>query len=301
MHSQLESDLLQGDDQAFWYSLVAAAPVPETGECVNVAVLFGNGRATHLRYLDSLPRLAGLAAADEINVFQTMLQSVAETVNGRGVDVEQVRAMIAPQLSVHPPRRLFQAVTESLVERIAVRYLSTPKAPAREANLEAIVRRSLAKLDDEIGQVRRPGLLVYENVRPKTLYPGRLDRIVGYRVPRLARALRSMGPRDVLVDSLVVDEGQDRGDTHKAVGRISQAFFAYDTQLRRHIRQFAGREIRLVGILQPGISGESPDTRALRDFIKDEWSHHAEVVDGNEKNIPVELGKFVDWVLEGPK
>jgi hypothetical protein len=57
----------------YWFSLIAAAPVPETGESANVAVLFGNGQAVHLRYLDILQRLRGLAADDVINVYEAVL------------------------------------------------------------------------------------------------------------------------------------------------------------------------------------------------------------------------------------
>ena len=290
-------DLFQDvDPRAHWYALVSAAPAPETGESVNVAVLFGNGRPVHLRYLERLPRLSGIAAADEINVFEAVLSAVATKIS-HGAELSDIALMMAPQMFLKEPRALFQELSDALVERIAQRYLTTPKAPPREINMDALIAKSTTLLDEQIARAKRKGVLVQRNVRPKTLYEGKLDRFVPFTVPKIARALRGFG-RDVLIDSLVVDQDQPPATIRMAAGRIGHAFFAYDAKLKPIIRQYAGREIRTLGILQPVKATDSRDTLELRDYIRDSWSKHAIVVDANEDEVVNELRKQSDWILE---
>jgi hypothetical protein len=284
------------DPNRYWYSLVAASPAPETGESVNVAVLFGNGQAVHLAYRDHLPRLCGIAAADEINVYEAVLSSVAKRV-GQGLDVATVAGMLAPQMFLKAPRLLLQDLSDSLIETIRDRYLTTPQGPPASLNVDALVRKSVARLDRTINELKPTGVIVQRNVRPSTLFEGKLDRFVPFTVPKLARAFRGFG-RDVLIDSLEVDDLQATANVRVAAARIGQAFFAYDQKLRPLVRDYAGREFRTLGILHPANAEESANTLELREYIKDSWAQHATVVDGTHEDILRELRAQADWILE---
>lgn len=278
---------------AFWYSLVAASPIPERGEAVNVAVLLGNGAPYAIRFLDRLPRLACIAASDEINVYQAVLEGIAEAIE-HGATLESLAVTLGPQMFLRKPRALFHEPSAELFDRLERQFLAPPSQPVRRINEEALIRRSLAKLDEEIAKSRIKGVTVAHRVRPKSLYEGKLDRYVAFRVPPIARALRSFG-RDVLLDGLVVEETHDPVALRSSVSRIGQAFYAYD-KLRKVIRERTSREIRTVGVLQPGSPSDSEDTRAMREFIKEMWSHHALVIDGDQESIEAQLHEQMKWV-----
>ena len=277
-----------------WYALVAATPRPESGEAANVAVLFGNGRAYGLRFVERLPRLCGIAAADEINVYEAVLRSVNETIGRQGLELTTVAAMLAPQMAVQPPRPLLRDADDMILEQLARRFLAAPSEPARETNPEALITKSLTKLDDELARVKGRGVSVQRNVQPSTLYEGRLDRFVPYAVPRISRALRGFS-RDVLIDSLLVDSEHDVANIHRAASRIGHAFYSYDRKLRSLIREYSGRELRTVGVLQPGRPDDSQETVELREYISDTWSQHARVVDGNKEDIVAALTAEAEW------
>jgi hypothetical protein len=279
-----------------WFSLVGASPSPESGESVNVAVVFGNGRAYGLRYLHRLPRLAGIAAADEVNVYEAVLHHVAEQID-RGAPLDLLRPMLAPQMLVSEPKALHRMPDDELMESIVASYLSAPKEPERTVNLEALIRKSTARLQSQIEQLQIKGLMVQQNVRPHNLFAGKLDRVVPFRVPKLARALRGFS-RDVLVDSLVIESSQDRGTIRMATARIGEAFFAYDAKLKHLVRAHTRRELRTVGVLHPGSRDDSADIQALRDYIRDHWSKHATVIDGNEQDVVAALREHGEWAVE---
>jgi hypothetical protein len=284
------------EGESHWYSVIAAAPVPESQESANVAVVVGNGRVNHLRYLDHLPRLQGIAAADEINVYQAVLESVAERLRSGGIDSAILKGILEPQMKIREPRRLYHAPSDEVVQRLVDRYLAPPAQPAKSVNLEALINQSVSKLDQEIKLAKPKGVLVASNVKPRTLYEGKLERHVPFTVPLLARALRGLS-RDVLIDSLVVDDEHHPAVVRAAAGRIGQAFYAYDAKLRSVIRDYAGREIRVVGVLQQSKSQDSHQTEALREFISDMWGHHATVIDGNESDVIAELRVHGEWIL----
>jgi hypothetical protein len=286
---------LFGNTEKYWYSLVSASPMPENGERANVAVLVGNGRVSAIRYHEQLPRLAGIAATDEINVYQAVLKEISEQVRSRGMPIESIQGILSPQMEIGKRRELQRAPDDALLDRLVSRFLAAPRQPARETNMEALVRKSMTRLDAQLARARPRGVLVQNDVRPGNLYEGKLDRYVPFHVPKLARALRGIG-KDVLLDSLVIEDTHEIADVRVAAGRIGQAFYAYQRKLKPLIQQFANRDIRVIGVLQPGLPTDSADTRALREYIRDTWKRDAEVIDGNEQDVETELRQASKWV-----
>lgn len=280
------------DAEEHWYALISASPRPESGESANVGVLVGNGTLAHVAYLPSLPRLCGLAAADEVRVYEQILAAVADAVRRRErISAADLPAILGPQLALSPRRRLYRQPNDALLQQLQERFLAAPRPGPLLDGEDALVARSVALLDEQLAVVRRRGVLVYEDVRPKSLYEGKVD--VAFRVPKLSRALR--GPRgDVLVDSLAITTEDATKDVRAAAFRIAQAFYAYD-QLKPRIRAFAGREVRTVGVLQRAPAHDSIDTAELRAFVRDAWGHHAEVIDGNERDATAELDVYGAW------
>jgi hypothetical protein len=282
----------------YWYSLIGASPKPENGESANVAVVLGNGRLFRLEYLERLPRLAGIAAPDEIGVYQAVLETIAERVS-RGFSVEDLRTMLGSQLHMSEPRELFVEPTDDLIRRLKQRFLRAPKLTTLE-NEDAIIRRSVAMLDTSIEQAGRRGVLIQQDVRPSNLYPNRIERFTkGHRVPKLARAIRGHG-RDVLIDSIVIDPLYERRDMFEVVSRIDLAFFLYDQRLRSAIRSLATTEIHTVGV----IHSEEPELPEhlvdLRNFVRDNWSRHgANVIDSSEIDPSIGIADEIAWVREG--
>ena len=88
-----------------------------------------------------------------------------------------------------------------------------------------LVARSAEQLDRVIQQARPRGI-IQSDVRPRTLYEGKVDREVPFHVPRLARALRGQH-RDVLVDSVLVEAETLESAIRRATTRINRAFFLY--------------------------------------------------------------------------
>ena len=290
-------DQLGFPDQSHWYALVSVAPRPETHEAANVAVVFGNGRAYHLAYLNHLPRLCGIAAADEIRVYESILEHCAKAIR-TGIEPVELKGILGAQMALRPPTALYAEPTAEMMDRISARFLSAPKAIHRP-NEEAIARISTQHLDRVLDRIDHHGIPVDTDVRPNKMYGDKIERhIKGHRVPRLARALRGFG-RDVLIDSLQIEPSYAARDVREVSGRIAEAFYLYERYLRQVIRARANRDIRLVGVLHP-IPDDSPQhVRDLRDFAGDSWIHHnAIVIDGSATAIETGLREQANWVRE---
>ena len=108
-----------------------------------------------------------------------------------------------------------------------------------------------------------------------------------------SKAMRMRTGLDVLLNTpLVVNE---------AFLRTCIAFDVWTANRDRNagnvIKQFAGREIRLVGVLQPSAPNATPDTKALREYIMETWSRDAVVIDGNVCDVETELRNIASWVM----
>ncbi|GJG84860.1 hypothetical protein tb265_00410 [Gemmatimonadetes bacterium T265] len=288
-----QTDIQDADEH--WYALISASPRPETGESANVGLVVGNGTVAYVDYLPHLPRLCGLAATDEVRVYEQLLAALAESVRRRErTNVADFPALLGPQLTLEPRRRLYRQPNDNLIRQMQERFLAAARPGPLLDGEDALVARSVAQLDEQLAAVRRRGVLVYEDVRPRSLYEGKLDRYVPFRVPKLARALR--GARgDVLIDSLAITADDDTKDVRAVAFRIAQAFYTYQVSLKPIIRAYAAREIRTVGVLQRSSAQESIDTAELREFVRDAWGHHGEVIDGNATDATAALDAFAAW------
>jgi hypothetical protein len=269
-------------DSQYWYSLIAASPNPETEEAVNVAVVVGNGQAVHLVFHHDLPRLCGLANPADVALYRTVLESVQERVN-RGIDPKELESLLGPQLTLKRPRALYRAPSDDLLIRLRRNYLEKPQGQSLEATVNALQRRSTAALLESLQGSVPFGVDVKEHVTPRKLYGPGIRSHVGFRVPPLARAVR-FEHVDVLLDSVLVEPGNLGRALTVAAGRISEAFFAYNRELRPLIQQYSGRSVKLIGVLHPGPADDA-DTHHRRDFIKHTWKLDAQVIDGNTEDV----------------
>jgi hypothetical protein len=276
---------------------VAVAPKPETGESANVAILLGNGRLFRMTYVDRLPRLCGIAAADEIAVYEAVLQSLAERVN-RGIALEDLQPMLGSQMKLSDPRALFVEPTDELLERLSKRFLHAPRV-VQSHNEDAIIRRSTTRLDAAIAGADRRGVLIADDVRPNSMYEKIERHMRGHRIPKIARAIRGFH-RDVLIDSISIESAYEKRDMREVAMRIQEAFYVYDKRLRTLIRQHANTEIRTVGVLHALSHDASEDLLDFRDFVRDTWKQqHANVIDGSTTDVPTAIRHEIDWVRSG--
>lgn len=276
-----------------WYALISAAPVPENGEAVNVGLVFGNGRAYHLDFIDSLPRLRCLVAPGEIGVYAAVLEGCKEKVE-RGIELVELSSLLGPQLFVQPVRELYVPIEDRIVEQLRRRFLASPQGE-RVEDEAALIRRSRHRLDRSLRQTSFPASLIARDVGPAQLFEGTFKGLTGHRVPRLSRALRGHG-RDVLVDSVSIERGYEARAIREVASRITQAFFVYDRH-RESIRLRTGRELRTTGILYEPPADASADLIDLYDFTRKSWiDQSARVVTGSDDEIREQLQEDADWV-----
>ena len=276
-----------------WYSLVSAAPVPETGEAVNVAIVFGNGRANYLDFVRSLPRLSCLLPSAEIALYAEILEGCKDRID-RGIDPLELAALLGPQLFMRPPRTLYAEMSDQLVSQLRHRYRASPRNddPADE---DALVQRSRQQLDRVVRRTRFPQSMIQTEVTPPKLYEGRFKGLSGHRVPRLSLALRDRG-RDLLLDSVAIEQPYQARDIRDVASRISQAFFMYD-QYRGPIRDLTGTEVRTVGVLYPLPETAPAPLKDLFEFTQKIWTdQHARVITGSVEEIADQLRRDTDWV-----
>lgn len=269
------------DVGSHWYSLIAASPNPETEEAANVAVVVGNGLATRLVFNKDLPRLCGLASADDVAVYRTILESIEDSVN-RGIDRTQLQGLLGSQLRIMRQRALYREPTDEVLSRLKSQFLERPKGLSDEAAAKALVRRSTNALAGILRKSTPRSAEITERVTPRKLYEHKLDQYVGYRIPRLARAVR-LADKDVLIDSVLVEAETVGRPLSIATSRVSQAFFAYK-QLRSTIQRYANRDIVLIGVLHRGRT-DNATVKIRRDWVKHTWTPDSEVIDGNEVDV----------------
>jgi hypothetical protein len=275
----------------YWFSLVAAAPAPESDEAVNVGIVLGNGAPYRLEYQPKLPRLSGMVAPDEIGVYEAILAAVAEQII-RGIPVTELQAMMGPQLRIARPRALLREPNDALIERLRDHYLSTPRMPYVD-RAHQLTLRARKKLDEVIMVVRPRGVSVLKNVRVNALYEHRLERYVHAKIPEVARAMRSER-RDLLLDSLLIEPGNVKNATRQSATRISRAFWAYG-KLRGPIKQVSGRDIKRVAVLHAGPT--DPEVDEAREWVKHIWAADADrVIDGRLINVQDALAEEAAWV-----
>jgi hypothetical protein len=283
---------------AYWYALLAVAPQPETLEAANVAVVFGNGRTFALKFLPKLPRLCGLASSHEVQYYQAILEQCEDRVR-RGIDLVELAGMLGPQVALREPVRLYAEPTDDLLEKIASRFLDSPEDTFRRQG-EAVATHSTERLDKAIQAILPRAVDVVSRPRPNRLYGDKIERFVReHKIPRIARALRSHS-RDVLIDSITIDNRYRTRDMIVYAERVDTAFFLYSRYLRPIVRERLNRDIRLVGVIHPLAPDASQPMRDMRDRTADMWRHHeAIVIDGTGPEIESSLIEQADWLVQG--
>jgi hypothetical protein len=278
------------DTSGYWYSLVAASPNPETEEAANVAIVAGNGVAYRIVFDPNMPRLCGLADAQDVAVYRTILKAVEDQVR-RGINPVDLQAQLGAQLQLRTPRALFKEPTDEVLARLSKNFLERPKAMGDEAAASELVRKSTGFLAAALVKAAPRGADISERVTPKKLYGHKLGSHLPYRVPAIATAVR-LGHVDVLVDSLIVENDVSLRAITVATGRVSLAFFAYN-QLRQAIHEYTARDVALIGVIHPSKNGD-PTTNQRREWVKHSWQSDAEVIDGNEVDVQAALRERLD-------
>src|SRR5207245_6788269 len=128
----------------WWYSLIWASPRPESAERVNVGLLLGNGKPTRVEYLPDLPRLTGLVAPDELQVFVAIMESLQQAV-ASGIELTRLRQVAGPQLRIAEPKHLYVEPNEVIVRSLVRGLLESPRLQATRD--EAQVARTQSEHD----------------------------------------------------------------------------------------------------------------------------------------------------------
>jgi len=281
----------------WWYALVVASPKPEDGEAVNVGLIVGDGRPERMEYLPGLPRLKGLVARDEGAVLEEILASVSKQV-AAGIDLPWLESTIGPQLRISAVRQLYEQPDERVIRLLTRRLLKSPRvAIARQERREAR-RQTDLELDRVIGGVIPAlGLKIERRVSPDHLYDRLPEVFSAFKVPTLARALRS-SRRDVLIDSVLVRAHKTTAAIHAAVVRAGRAFWYY-SRFRKELEGSTGRQIKTIGLLLDGVPNKPPEVQETRRYIAHLWQKDADIVFDADRPEDVEaLREQVGWLFE---
>lgn len=280
----------------WWYSVISAAPRPETAERVNVGLLLGNGRP-RVEFVPGLPRLAGLVAPDELAVFSTILESLTQSV-ADGVDIAVLRQFAGPQLQIGSPKTLYVEPGDKIVRSLLRNLLESPHLQGSWAEQRVARTEGEHELDRLIGSVvPAVGLRVERRPTLQKLYEQLPAKIAEMRFPSLARALRAPR-RDILLDSVSVGTNDPLAAIRIATTRVGRAFWYYK-RLRPEIEGSTGREVRTVGILLNGIPHKSSQITEAREYITHVWKADADLVVDMDRAEDLEtLRKQVRWLTE---
>ncbi|MHB1310993.1 MAG: hypothetical protein ACYC3L_03165 [Gemmatimonadaceae bacterium] len=282
----------------YWYALVSAAPIPERPEKASVAVLFGNGRPMKLAYQPGLPRLASLAPIDQLHVFEALLAVVRDEVATGRLNLQDIQSTLGPQLRVEPLRPIVGSLSDELIGQVERHYLSPVLQPEREGSPAAVVRTSRALLDAMLDRSAAHELQRLKNVRASTLLPGVRHRQFA-SIPPLARALRGAN-RDVLLDSIAIEERFRIASMRAAESKIAEAFFGFMSHVVPIAKSRFDRDIKVVGVVQRLTTDASDELHMFREYVIKSWRNQAErVIDGQAEDIGVELDRLTSWIRGG--
>ena len=290
-------DQISLDSTGYWFALVSAAPVPELPEKASVAVLFGNGRPFRLSFQKGLPRLASLAPVDQSSVFEAVLESMREDVSLGRLSVHKIQSMLGAQLRIEPLRPLVGALTDELVEKVERHYLAAVVQPEREGSPQAVVRSSRRLLDSILNRSAARDLRRLKDVNAASLIPAARERLFS-SIPKIARALSSTN-RDVLLDSISIEERFRIGSMRAAESKIAEAFYGFTRHVAPVAKSRYGRDMRVVGVVHR-ISASVPDElRMFREYVVKSWRDEADVIDGETQDVGAEVDRLAAWVQDG--
>jgi hypothetical protein len=288
---------MTNSSQQWWYALIAASPRPETSELVNIGLLLGDGGPSRVEFLLDLPRLTSLVAQDELTVFAEIMEGLRQAA-AEGMDINVLRQVAGPQLRIGEPRHLYVEPDDSTVRSLVKGLLESPRKRRAQAEQRIMRSKTEHELDRLIGGVvTAVGLRVERRPTLQKLYEDLPPSITEARLPSLSRALRSQR-RDVLLDSVLVEEHDPLAAIRIATTRVGRAFWYYK-RLRAHLEKTSGREVRTIGVLLNGVPHKSSQVTEAREYINHIWSQDADlVVDVERKEDLAALRKQMQWLAE---
>jgi hypothetical protein len=225
--------------------------------------------------VDELPRLEGIATESERRLFAHVLADVDRRVH-EGVDLDQLRAQLGPQLVIAAPRQLLVEADRSVLARLRRRYLERPvEEPSEPVTHE---RRLAEKYLDKMlgGLLSAPGPKPMRRVTPERLFPDLPPKVFRGRVPPLARAVRGAAD-DVLIDGVMIEPSRIDESVRVATVRIDRAFWYYD-RARKAIENAVGRRVFTVGILLDAANHKDSSVEDARLYVREAWDRHADRV-----------------------
>jgi hypothetical protein len=262
-----------------WFAVIQAAPIPELGERVNVALLVGDGVAEELFYLQGLPRLVGLATPGERQAVEAMLESTRDWLAG-GKSVDEIAARVGPQLNVSSPQLLFTPVSREILATLKASYLEAAGSGELVARETGARWRAERKIDELLGgALPAVGVKLLHRATPRQIFPDAEERVFHSPVPAIARAVR-LGPLDYLVDGVIVEPGHVTSAVTAATTRIDRAFWHYRTA-KDDLRRVYGRGVVTVGLLFDGGRSADREVAEAVDYVRHIWGYHADhILDG---------------------
>ncbi len=275
---------------ADWFALLGASPRPELQERAAVGLVIGNGVVTRVAFESHLPRLRGVATVRQIAVFERLLRGAAERAQ-RGIEVAELEAMLGPQIQLLKRRELSVPVTKELIERLSDQYLQSPRVTSVREQARALRGDSIRWLDGFLESSAPLASTIVANATVKRLYDRDLQRYVSFRIPSIARAVR-VGDADILIESLLIDDGPKTAPLREVASRASMSFFAFDA-LRNRIRSATAREVHCVGVLQHTDQAHADVRAETSEWVNSIWSPYAQVIEGDAERIPTDLRRLI--------
>lgn len=280
------------EPERYWYSLIGASPFPESGESVNVAVAFGNGKIVNIDFDERLSRLQGLVSADHRALFSAILKQLHSSITA-GLTLDQLAITLGPQFVIGQPRSLQVEYSDRVIRALRAAYLAP--APSPREQVESFLKESLRTLDHFYREVDHAGVQYVRGRRSLTeLYQHKLDRYVTVKVPPIRRMIRAE-KRDVLLNTLRIRPGIPESIIDNHVARASRQFYAFK-ELESQIRLHAGKEVMLVGIIQPLPTDATRAEVELANWASEVWQSDANVLRPmNGDDVRRDLKALVDW------
>jgi|GEM_PF-4911429 len=271
------------NESAGWFSVVSARLSPETGESVNVGLVFGNGSISHFDYSQGLSRLRGLVDDYQFELIGQMVSSLSGNIRSFST-IGEVNRSFGPQLFASDPRELFVALDRKVREQLIRQYLPVfdDKRRKRPRSSHVQVR---AIIDETLKRSIR-GIRNYQISKaptPAKLYPNTYRQFFNVPVPAIDRAMR-FGTDDILIGGAQIKSDDPANSVARRGLVLSKAFWSY-RQHADEIRQVTGRNTTIVGLIYNGASRKSAEVRDAKNHLEHIWTadaHHVIYADQAE-------------------
>lgn len=255
-----------------WFSVVSVMPNPETGERVNVAMLFQRGRHLWLEYDADLPRLGCLVERDEIAIYESVLESAKSRLPAE-LDQVTIEHLFGPHFKVSEPRPLFRDVTRDVIRMLKDKYLRTPGTQHKRS--ERMQQRVAKRIDDILRDTLPINAVIEKRPTADKLY-SRAKEIFDSEVPTLDRAIR-FGSRDLLIGGVIIDRSGTLAHARNRIARCGQAFWQYQNA-KETLARVLGREVATVGVIFDGFGQKTAAVQSAKDYVRHVWEQDADLV-----------------------